>query len=441
MKNKIAVITLGCSKNQVDSEVMCGLLEQRYEITEDPAEADVILVNTCTFIEEAKKESIESILEMVDYKEKGTCKKLIVAGCMAQRYSKELREEIPEIDEIIGTGDVPNIIHILDQPGSHSLSSPQASAYIFDEKLPRKQLTPRHFAYVKIAEGCNHGCTFCVIPQVRGGFRSRTEASIVNEAEKLVEQGVREIMLIAQDTTCYGVDLHGEQRLPQLIRKLAAISELKWIRLLYCYPDFFSGQLIEAIKNEPKVCQYVDIPLQHADERVLKAMNRRGTAAKARALLAELRAAMPEITIRTTFITGFPGETEKEFQTLLAFVKEVEFDHLGVFAYSQEESTPAGQRKDQLPQEIRENRKEQLMQLQQEIVLRRQQRKLGKTLEVILDEKLPDGRWLGRGRGDAPEIDGQVYVTTKSRIVEPGEIVAVLIKEADCYDLLGDIVG
>ncbi|MDR3271754.1 MAG: 30S ribosomal protein S12 methylthiotransferase RimO [Peptococcaceae bacterium] len=444
MKQSIAVITLGCAKNQVDSEVMCGLLEERYTLTDDPAAADMIVVNTCTFIEDAKQESIDSILAMAEYKTHGRCQKLIVSGCMAQRYRDELAREIPEIDVIAGINEVPDIVRVVES--ERGRSAPDAAreiAYIFDESLARKQLTPRHYAYVKIAEGCDHGCSFCVIPQVRGRYRSRTPESILRETERLVQNGVKEIILIAQDTTGYGLDLYGEQRLPGLIRQLAAISGLRWIRLLYCYPDLFSDALIEVMRSEPKVCRYVDLPLQHADERILQEMKRRSSAAQARALIEKLRQAIPEITLRTTLITGFPGEREEDFHTLEAFVREIAFDRLGVFAYSAEERTLAGQRPDQIPQEIREERRDRLMQIQQEIVARRQQRWIGQTIEVILEERLPDGRWLGRSQGDAPEIDGQVYVNIKSDGRKPGEagqIVVVRVLEADSYDLVGEMV-
>lgn len=440
MSKKIAVITLGCSKNQVDSEVMCGLLEQGHQIIDDPSEADIIIVNTCTFIEEAKNESIASILEMAQYKDRGNCERLIVTGCMAQRYSQELLQEIPEIDALMGTGEVPKIAQVVNDTTPRQQANPLLTNYIFDEKLPRKQLSPQHLAYVKIAEGCDNHCTFCVIPQVRGRFRSRSLESIRNEAEALVKNGVREILLIAQDSTRYGLDLYGEQKLPELIRLLAGISDLKWIRLMYCYPDSFSDELIETMRNEKKVCKYIDLPLQHADDRILREMNRRGTAEDARRLIEKLRLAMPDIVIRSTLITGFPGETEHDFETLISFIQDVEFDRLGIFPYSQEEKTPAGQRTDQIPKDIREDRKDVLMKLQHSIALNRQQRWIGRNIEVILDEKLPDGRWLGRSQGDAPEIDGQVYVNTKDQPAVPGEIITVDIDEADSYDLLGTLI-
>lgn len=440
MTKKFAVVTLGCPKNQVDSEVMTGLLEQKFDYISAPEDADIIIVNTCTFIDEAKEESLNTILELAQLKDKG--KILLAAGCMAQRYGEQLLQEIPELDGVVGTDKIEEIAEAVTE-AEHSRAcflGGEVPDYLYTEKSLRRRSTPGYYAYVKIAEGCDNYCTYCVIPQVRGRFRSRREESVVAEVEALAADGVKEILLIAQDTTRYGLDLYGELRLPKLLRSLARIEGVEWIRLMYCYPEMFMDELIETMKSEPKICRYVDLPLQHADDKILREMNRRGTAAEAEELIRKLRQAMPEIVIRTTMITGFPGESEQEFQSLLSYVKRVQFDRLGVFAYSQEEGTAAARREDQIPIEIRETRREQVMALQYEIVLERQARWIGKTLKVLVEEELPDGRFSGRTQGDAPEIDGVVYITKPSRKLKPGEFISVKIMEADSYDLIGEVV-
>jgi ribosomal protein S12 methylthiotransferase len=440
---KISIISLGCAKNQVDSEIMSGILERKYVLTDTPDNADVIVVNTCSFIETAKEESINTILDMARFKELGACQVLLAAGCLAQRYGQELMLEIPELDGILGTGNIDEIEELLDKSRDRrtALIKPGLPNFLYDENMPRRRLTPKHYAYVKIAEGCDNYCTYCVIPHVRGHFRSRPEESIVKEVQLMASQGVKEILLIAQDTTRYGLDLYGELRLPRLIRFLSAIEGVKWIRLMYCYPDLFSEEIIEVMNQERKVCRYLDLPLQHADPRVLSDMNRRGTIEQAEQLIVSLRQIIPDITIRTTMITGFPGETEKEFNNLLDFVKRIKFERLGVFAYSQEEGTPAAQRTDQVPQNVKEKRREQLMLLQQDIAFQCQQRLVGQIKTVILEHKLPDDRWLGRTEADAPDIDGQVYVDTHGKEFIAGEMVQVYIREADSYDLLGEVVS
>lgn len=442
MTKKVAMVTLGCSKNQVDSEIMTGLLGEHHTVTDNPEEADIIVVNTCTFIEAAKEESIDTILAMSELKTSGSCKTIVAAGCLAQRYGDELLKEIPELDGVLGTGNIIDIENVVEAAHSARTTyiNPGAPDFLYNERMPRRRSTPKHYAYVKLAEGCDNYCTYCIIPHVRGHFRSRTEESILAEVRTMAQQGVKEVLLIAQDTTRYGFDLYGEYRLPRLIRLLAKIEGIEWIRLLYCYPDLFSDELIVTMQEEPKVCRYVDLPLQHADNKVLKEMNRRGTIEQAEEVIAKLRTAMPEVTIRTTMITGFPGETEQEFEHMLEFVQRIEFDRLGAFAYSQEENTPAAQRLDQVPEEVRESRRDRLMSRQQNISLRRQQRWVGKTVPVILEQKLPDGRFLGRSQGDAPEIDGQVYVADYPGL-EVGDMVDVLIQEADLYDLMGEVVS
>lgn len=442
MRKNVAIVTLGCSKNQVDSEVMSGRMSEKYCLVKDPEQADIIIVNTCTFIERAKEESIDTLLEMAQFKEEGQCKTLVAAGCLAQRYGEELMSEIPELDGILGTGNVAEILEVVEeaqiQKTRHvSLEAPQ---FLYDDTMSRNRLSPKHYAYVKVAEGCDNYCTYCIIPHVRGHFRSRSEESIVREVEHMAEEGVKEILLIAQDTTRYGIDLYGEYRLPSLIRKISDIEEIEWIRLMYCYPDLFSDELIQTMKETSKVCRYLDIPLQHADNQILKEMNRRGTREDAEILIQKLRQAMPDIRIRTTMITGFPGESETQFANLLDFVKKIGFDRLGAFAYSQEESTPAAQRIDQVPEDIREKRCAELMQLQQAISLERQQRWRGQVLKVLIEEKLPDGRYLGRSEGDAPEIDGSVYVNSLKEL-KIGEFAQVKIQDVDSYDLMGEVVS
>lgn len=441
LSKQVAIVTLGCPKNQVDSEVMTGWISEKYVVVQKPEQADIIVVNTCTFIDSAKEESVDTILEMAQYKQEGHCQTLLAAGCLAQRYGDELMADIPELDGILGTGNLAEILEVIEEAQNHKTKhvNQEAPQFIYNEIMPRQRFSPNHYAYVKVAEGCDNFCTYCVIPKVRGHFRSRTEESILREVQQMAKEGVKEILLIAQDTTRYGKDLYGEFRLPSLIRKVAEIKGIEWIRLMYCYPDLFTDELIQVMKETPKVCRYIDLPLQHADNQILKEMNRRGTSEESEELIQKLRQAMPDIRIRTTMITGFPGETEEQFANLLAFVKRVRFDRLGAFAYSQEESTPAAQREDQIPLEVREKRRDDLMQLQQEIALECQQRWIGKTLKVLVEEKLPDGRFLGRTEGDAPEIDGSVYINSSLEL-EIGEFSQVKIHEADSYDLMGDVV-
>ena len=443
MTKKVAVVTLGCAKNQVDSEIMSGLLAQDYIFIENPEEADIIVVNTCTFIKSAKEESIETIFEMSRFKESGTCQTLIATGCLAQQYGQELMQDIPELDGVLGTGNIDEITRLVhaSEGTRTTLIKGGTPDFLHDELMPRKRFTPNYLAYVKIAEGCDNYCTFCVIPYVRGRFRSRPEESVIREVQEMAAQGVKEIMVIAQDTTRYGQDLNGELRLPQLIHKLARIEGIEWIRLMYCYPDRFTDELIETMRQEPKVCRYIDLPLQHADNKILNEMNRRGTIEEAETLIGKLRAAMPDITVRTTMITGFPGESEQEFQTLVDFIERVQFDRLGVFAYSQEEDTPAGKREDQVLPKVREQRREQIMKIQHGISLERQQRWVGRVITVLLEQKQPDGQWMARTEGDAPEIDGQVYIKGTQTSLQVGDLIKVRILEADSYDLIGEVVS
>lgn len=434
---------MGCAKNQVDSEIMSGLLAQNYIFIENPEEADIIVVNTCTFIQSAKEESIETIFQMSRFKESGKCQTLIATGCLAQQYGQDLMQDIPELDGVLGTGNIDEIEKLVQaSEGTRTtLIKGGTPDFLHNELMPRKRFTPNYLAYVKVAEGCDNYCTFCVIPYVRGRFRSRPEESVIREVQEMAAQGVKEIMVIAQDTTRYGQDLNGELRLPQLLHQLARIEGIEWIRLMYCYPDRFTDELIETMRQEPKICRYIDLPLQHADPKILKEMNRRGTIEEAERLIGKLRAAMPDITLRTTMITGFPGESEQEFQTLIDFIERVQFDRLGVFAYSQEEDTPAGKRQDQVLPEVREQRREQIMKLQQGISLERQQRWVGRVVTVLVEQKQPDGQWMGRTEGDAPEIDGQVYIKSTETSIQVGDLIKVRILEADSYDLIGEVVS
>lgn len=443
MTKKVAVVTLGCPKNQVDSEVMSGLLAQNHIFVENPEEADVIVVNTCTFIQSAKEESIETIFEMASLKKSGACQTLIATGCLAQRYGSELMQDIPELDGVLGTGNIDEITKLVQatEESRTSLIKQGVPDFLHNEQMARIRSTPDYLAYVKVAEGCDNYCTYCVIPYVRGHFRSRPQESIIQEVQEMAAQGVKEILVMGQDTTRYGQDLYQELRLPQLIHELARIEGIEWIRLMYCYPERFTDELIETMRQEPKVCKYIDLPLQHADNKILREMNRRGTIEQAEALISKLRTAMPDITIRTTMITGFPGETEQEFQAMHNFIQRVQFDRLGVFAYSQEENTPAGQREDQVLPEIREQRREQIMQSQQVISRQRLQRWVNRVVTVLIEMKLPDGRWMGRTEGDAPEIDGQVYISDTQISLQEGDMVQVRIIEADNYDLVGVVVS
>jgi len=443
LTKKVAVVTLGCPKNQVDSEVMSGLLAQNHIFIENPEEADVIIVNTCTFIQSAKEESIEAIFEMASFKKSGACQTLIATGCLAQRYGSELMQDIPELDGVLGTGNIDEITKLVQatEKKRTSLIKQGAPDFLHNEQMARIRSTPDYLAYVKVAEGCDNYCTYCVIPYVRGHFRSRPLESVIQEVREMAAQGVKEILVMGQDTTRYGQDLYKELRLPQLIRELARIEGIEWIRLMYCYPERFTDELIETMRQEQKVCKYIDLPLQHADNKILKDMNRRGTIEQAETLIGKLRTSIPDITLRTTMITGFPGETEQEFQTMVNFIKRVQFDRLGVFAYSQEENTPAGQREDQVPPEVREQRREQIMQIQQDISRQRLQRWVDRVVTVLIEMKLPDGRWMGRTEGDAPEIDGQVYIPDTPISLHEGDMIKVRILEADNYDLVGVVVS
>ena len=435
---KIGFVSLGCPKNLTDTESMLGLLKDKYEIVTDPMLADIIIVNTCGFIESAKQESVNTVLEMAQYKEKGSLKKLIVTGCLAQQYHDQLLEEIPEADAVVGTGSYQDILKAVEKSmeGEKTVVAGDIDGDI-PENLPRVLATPGYMAYLKIAEGCDNHCTYCIIPFLRGKFRSRTEENILAEAKSLAEQGVKELVLIAQDLTSYGCDLGEGKTLAKLVNSIGKIEGIHKIRLMYCYPEKVTDELIAEMATNPKVCKYIDLPMQHASDRVLKRMGRKVNRETLVSLVKKLRYAMPDITIRTTFITGFSGETEEDFQELKAFVREMRFDRVGVFPFSLEEGTPAEKLDGLVPEEVRKERADEIMALQQDISLENNRKKINKTLEVICERQLRDGRYEGRTDGDAPEIDGSVVFEGDN--VKIGEYVNVLITDAGEYDLEGKI--
>ena len=437
---QIATISLGCAKNQVDAELMQGLLCERGDrLVTELTDADVVIVNTCCFITAAKEESVEAILRAAQLKQ-GRCKALVVTGCLSQRYAAELMQEMPEIDAVVGTGSFPAIAAVIDRAvRGERVTAVGEVAYAYEDEIARIP-TDAHSVYVKIAEGCDNNCSYCVIPLVRGKYRSRSTESIVREVTALTESGAKEINLIAQDTTRYGFDLYGEYRLPALLRQLSQISGIFWLRVLYCYPDGFTPELVEAFAELPHLCKYIDIPLQHINSRILEAMNRRGTAAEIRELLGDLRARIPDVTIRTTLIVGFPGETAPEFAELCDFVAEGWFDHVGVFKYSREEGTLAEAMPDQVSEEVKNLRYHELMTLQQGISRERNQRFVLRTVDVLVEEAWPQGEGVkGRACKDAPLVDGAVYVRGVS--ASKGQLIRAHIVEAREYDLLGVFVG
>jgi ribosomal protein S12 methylthiotransferase len=437
------MVSLGCPKNLVDAEVMLGCLaKDQYEITTDEHEADIIIVNTCSFIGDAKKESIDTILDLADRKHDGRCRLLIVTGCLPQRYQEELATELPEVDIFVGTADYPRIAEIIAEKRGVAeqlryISDPN---YIFDESLPRLKSSPAYTAYLKIAEGCSNCCSYCVIPSLRGALRSRPLDNLLMEARTLVSSGTKEINLIAQDITAWGRDLPGNPTLEDLIRELAKIAGLRWIRLLYAYPDGITDGLIEIIKSEPKVCKYLDIPIQHISDPVLKRMNRRSTEPQIRALIAKIRSEIPEIALRTSLIVGFPGETEEDFSTLLHYVEETQFDRLGVFCYSREEGTPAAGMDDQVSERVKRDRYKKLMKIQARLSFKRNRRLIDTEEEVIVEGYSDETDLLLKGRSSrqAPDIDGQVYITAGNANV--GDIVRLRITDSSDYDLIGEIV-
>lgn len=433
---KIYIDTLGCPKNFNDSEMAAGLLEHSgHEIVKFPEDADFIMVNTCGFINDAKTESIERIFELADYKENGAV--LAVSGCLSQRYADELFEEMPEVDIFLGVNDYNKLPDILDGFEAGNREKHRGDYCVeFEESMLRKLEDNPYTATLRISEGCNNLCAYCVIPHIRGKFRSRKQEDIVREAEWLVQQGTKEIILIAQDVTSYGIDLYGDYVLPQLLKKLCRIDGLKWLRLMYCYEDRITDELIQVMAEEEKICNYIDIPLQHCSDAVLKAMNRRSTNSSIRETIGKLRTAMPDINIRTTFIVGFPGETEDDFEELMDFTEEMCFERLGVFTYSMEEGTPAAEMEKQIDEEVKAERQDAVMRMQVEISLEHNQTMVGKTLDVLVEEIDPEGAYIGRTQYDAPEIDNSVIFTSDRELV-PGDFVKVQINDAFDYDLTG----
>ena len=436
-------VSLGCDKNLVDSEKMIALLvSQNISVTSTPEDAEIIIVNTCGFIHDAKEESIETILEMAEYKKTGTCKILIVTGCMAQRYKEEITKEIPEVDAFVGTSSYDKIADMINSV----LEEKGISNFVEDaNRMPmveadRIVTTPGYYEYLKIAEGCDKHCTYCVIPKVRGSFRSFPIEYLVNQTKKLVEGGVKEIILVAQETTLYGVDLYGKKSLPKLLHNLGLIEGLEWIRILYCYPEEINDELIEAIKNEPKVCHYLDMPIQHASDNILKRMGRRTSKQELTDIVAKLRREIPDIALRTTLITGFPGETDVDHEEVMQFIDECEFDRLGVFTYSREEDTVAAQMPDQIDEEIKEKYRDELMQLQQEISADRSAAMIGRIVRVMIEGFIPeDNTYVGRSYKDAPNVDGLVFVECDRELMS-GDFIDVKITGSTEYDLIGTIV-
>jgi ribosomal protein S12 methylthiotransferase len=438
-QKKIGMVSLGCAKNQVDAEVMLGLLSQQgYEVVNQSQEADIIIINTCGFIGPAKEESVQAILEQTKYKQQGSCKTLIVTGCLGQRYSEELMEEIPEIDAVVGTGNYSKIVYILNEvnEGQHrsylgNLSSAE------EDGLPRMVSTNGTTAYLKIAEGCDNCCSYCIIPKLRGRFRSRPISSLLREAETLVKNGTRELVVIAQDVSRYGQDSNGEFNLVSLLKELIGIEDLKRIRLMYCYPDRISDELINLMASEDKICKYLDIPIQHINQKILSKMNRISDSEQIRALLNTLKEKIPDIILRTSLIVGFPGEGEAEFQELMDFVAEGHFQHLGVFSYSREEGTPAANYPNQVDDLVKDKRRNALMSIQRKVSKRLRRARQGQVCEVLIEGMESEGLYYGRSYGEAPEVDGLVYITS-SIPIKTGAFVGVKITKAFDYDLLGE---
>ena len=438
---KIMFISLGCDKNLVDSEKMLGMLADKgFEFTDDEQEADVIVVNTCTFIHDAKEESIQTLIEMGQYKTKGKLKALIAAGCLAQRYHDEIRELIPEVDAIVGTTAIEHITEAVDEVLSGVKKDHLEDVqYLAATKGRRIVTTGGHFAYLKIAEGCDKFCTYCIIPKVRGRFRSVPMEDLLIEAKELAAQGVKELILVAQETTLYGKDIYGQKCLPELLRKLCQIDGLYWIRILYCYPEEIDEELIAVIRDEKKIVPYLDLPIQHAADGVLKRMGRRTSNADLRRIIGRLREEIPEIALRTSLITGFPGETEEDHQELYRFVNEMEFDRLGVFTYSQEENTPAAIMPDQIDEEVKSMRQAELMELQQAIAFEKAEDMIGQVLLCMVEGKVADEDvYVARTYKDAPNVDGYIFIQTTATLMT-GDFVKVQVTDSNEYDLIGEI--
>ena len=437
----ILFISLGCDKNLVDSEQMLGLLTQKgFTLTDDETQADVIVINTCCFIHDAKEESIQNILEMAEYRKSGRCKALIVTGCLAQRYKQESIDEIEEVDAVIGTTAHDEIFEVIEKTlaGQKELDIQDVDRLVeIDAK--RVVTTGGHYAHLKIAEGCDKHCTYCIIPKIRGSYRSVPVERLLKEAQDLADQGVKELILVAQETTLYGVDLYGKKSLHILLKKLCEIKGIRWIRVLYCYPEEIYDELIETIRDEKKICHYLDLPIQHASDRILKRMGRRTSRAQLEEIIEKLRREIPDIALRTTLITGFPGETQEDHEELMAFVDEMEFDRLGVFTYSQEEDTPAASMEDQIDEEVKKDRQEELMELQQEVSLDKNEEKIGRTMLAMVEGYLSDENvYVARTYADAPGIDGYLFIDTAETLMS-GDFAKVKITGALEYDLTGEL--
>lgn len=438
---KVLFISLGCDKNLADSEEMLGMLVERgYEITNDETEAEIIVINTCAFIHDAKEESVNTILEMAKYKEAGTLKALLVTGCLAQRYKEEIVQEIPEVDGVLGTASYDEILAALD----HIFAGESFLKFKDIDTLPKNSkkrvvTTGGYFEYLKIAEGCDKHCTYCIIPKLRGSFRSVPMEQLLEQAKYLAEQGVRELILVAQETTVYGKDLYGEKSLHILLKKLCEIPGIQWIRILYCYPEEIYPELIQTMKEEPKICHYLDLPIQHCSDKILKKMGRRTTKQELVEIVGTLRKEIPDILLRTTLITGFPGETQEDHEELMEFIDTMEFDRLGVFTYSPEEDTPAAKMPDQVDEEVKLDRQAELMELQQEISLDKGNAKIGSVVEVMIEGKVADeNAYVARTYGDAPNVDGYIFVNTDTELMS-GDFARVHVTGALEYDLIGEL--
>ena len=439
---KILFISLGCDKNLVDTEVMLGMLASRgYEMTNDEQEADIIVINTCCFIHDAKEESIQNILEMAEYKKNGSAKALIVTGCMAERYRQEILDEIPEVDEVLGTTAYDRILDAVDAAlaGQHEVMTADLDALPLPE-TKRLVTTGGHFAYLKIAEGCDKHCTYCIIPKISGNFRSVPMERLLKEAQDLAEQGVKELILVAQETTLYGKDLYGEKSLPKLLRELCKISGIRWIRILYCYPEEITDELIQVMKEEPKICHYLDLPIQHANDTILKRMGRRTSKQELINIVQKLRKEIPDICLRTTLITGFPGETQEQHEEVMEFIDTLEFDRLGAFTYSPEEDTPAATFEDQIDEEVKEDRQADIMELQQEIAFDKAEDMIGREVLVMIEGKVADeNAYVGRTYRDAPNVDGLIFINTDVELIS-GDFAKVKVTGALDYDLIGELM-
>ena len=439
---KILFISLGCDKNLVDTEVLLGMLASRgYEMTNDEQEADIIVITTCCFIHDAKEESIQNILEMAEYKKNGSAKALIVTGCMAERYRQEILDEIPEVDEVLGTTAYDRILDAVDAAlaGQHEVMTADLDALPLPE-TKRLVTTGGHFAYLKIAEGCDKHCTYCIIPKIRGNFRSVPMERLLKEAQDLAEQGVKELILVAQETTLYGKDLYGEKSLPKLLRELCKISGIRWIRILYCYPEEITDELIQVMKEEPKICHYLDLPIQHANDTILKRMGRRTSKQELIDIVQKLRKEIPDICLRTTLITGFPGETQEQHEEVMEFIDTLEFDRLGAFTYSPEEDTPAATFEDQIDEEVKEDRQADIMELQQEIAFDKAEDMIGREVLVMIEGKVADeNAYVGRTYRDAPNVDGLIFINTDVELIS-GDFAKVKVTGALDYDLIGELM-